>query len=158
MSQTSDSITRKWSIIIDQTNAEHGVKNEIYNTEVLKSNVCNISGVYILVISNITVVAAPVTQVAFKNCAPFSKCKTKIDGTTIDDAEDLNLVMAMYNLIEYSYNYSEMTNSLWIYPKDKMNNFNPDTANNDNFQSIKYKAKILGNTVTQPAPYLPLKF
>ena len=47
------------------------------------------------------------TKVAFKNCAQFIKCIPKIDGTTIDDTEDLNLVMLMYNLVEYSSNYSE---------------------------------------------------
>ena len=47
------------------------------------------------------------TKVAFKNCAPFIKCIPKIDGTTIDDTEQLNLVMLMYNLVEYSSNYSE---------------------------------------------------
>ena len=47
-------------------------------------------------------VAAPQTQVTFKNFVPFTNCITKIDGTTIDDAETLDLVMAMYNLIEYS--------------------------------------------------------
>ena len=56
---------------------------------------------------NITFTAAPETQVAFKSCARFTKCITKIDGTTIDDAEDLDLVMPMHNLIEYSSSYSE---------------------------------------------------
>ena len=64
---------------------------------------------------DITVRAAPDTQVAFENCAPFSKYIIKIDETTIDDAENLNLVMPMYNLIEYNWNYSETTGSLWIY-------------------------------------------
>ena len=58
-------------------------------------------------------------NVAFKNCAPFTKCITKIDGTTIDDAEDLDFVMSMYNLIEYSSNYSETTGSLWFCSKDE---------------------------------------
>ena len=68
----------------------------------------------ILVRGGITVIAPPSTQVAFKNCAPFTKnwCITKIDETTTDDAEDLDLVMPMYNLIEYSSNYSESTKSL----------------------------------------------
>ena len=51
----------------------------------------------------------------FKNCAPFTKCITTIDVTTIDDAKDLDLVMPMYNLLEYSSNYSETTGSLWFY-------------------------------------------
>ena len=48
----------------------------------------------------------------FENCAPFIKCITNIDGTIIDDAEDLDLVMIMYDLIEYSSSYSETTGSL----------------------------------------------
>ena len=44
------------------------------------------------------------TQVAFKNCTPFIRCITKIDGTTKDDGEDLDLVMPIYNLLEYSSN------------------------------------------------------
>ena len=59
--------------------------------------------------------AAPATQVVFKNCAPFTKCITKIDGTIIDGAEDLNLLMPMYSLIEYSSNYSKTTASLWFH-------------------------------------------
>ena len=50
-------------------------------------------------------------QVSFENCATFTKCICKIDGTTIDDAEDLDLVMPVYNLIEYSSNYTETTGS-----------------------------------------------
>ena len=57
----------------------------------------------------ITIIGHQVTQVAFKKCAPFTKCITKIDETTIDDAENLNLVMLMCILIEYSSNYSETT-------------------------------------------------
>ena len=68
------------------------------------------------------------------------------------DAEDLNLVMPMYNLIEYSSNYSETTRSLWFYSKDEATNFNNDIENTDDFKSFEYKAKLLGNTVAQPAP------
>ena len=58
------------------------------------------------------------TQAAFKKCAPFTKCIRKINGTAIVDAKDLNLVMPMYNLIEYSSNYSERTGNLWFCSKD----------------------------------------
>ena len=61
---------------------------------------------------DITVTTARETQVAFKNCAPFIKCITKTEKTTIDDAEDLDLVMPMYNLIEYNSNHSETIGSL----------------------------------------------
>ena len=53
-----------------------------------------------LVRGDITVTAASETQIAFKNCAPFTKCITKSDGITIDDAEELDLVMTLYNLME----------------------------------------------------------
>ena len=49
------------------------------------------------------------TPVAFRNCAPFTKCITKNDRITTDDAEDLDFVMLMYNLIEHSSNYSDTT-------------------------------------------------
>ena len=54
------------------------------------------------------------TQIAFKSCAPLIKSITKIDGTTIDDAEDLDLVMPVYNLLEYSSSYSNKACSLWF--------------------------------------------
>ena len=143
-------VTRKGNIVNDQSNANFDVGNEIiYNTEVLKSNLCDYNDAYILVRMDIIVTVAPATQVAFKNCAPFTKCITKIDGTTIDDAEDLDLVMPMYNLIEYSSNYSETTGSLWFYSKDEATDFNADIVNDNNFKSFKYKAKLLGNTVAQ---------
>ena len=93
-------VTGKWNIVNDQSNANYDVGNEmIYNTEVLKSNLCDYNDAYILVRGNITIIGHQVTQEAFKNCAPFTKCIIKNDGTTIDDAEGLDLVMPMYNLI-----------------------------------------------------------
>ena len=134
-----------------QSNANYDVGNEIiYNIEVLKSNLCDYNDDYILVRGNITIAGHNLaTEVAFKNCAPFTKCITKIDGTIIDDAEDLDLVIPMYNLIEYSSNYSETTGSLWFYSKDEATDFNADIVNDNNFKSFKYKAKLLGNTVAQ---------
>ena len=79
----SKTVRRKWNIVNDISKANYNVGNEIiYNTEVLKSNLCDYNNAYILVRGDITVKAAPATQVAFKNCAPFTKCITKIDGTT----------------------------------------------------------------------------
>ena len=99
---------------------------------------------------DITVIVAPQTQVAFKNFSRFTKWFTKFDGTKLDDAEDLDLVMPIYNLIKYSSNYSETTGSLCFYWKDEATNFNTDVSNTDNFKSLKYKAKLLGNTFAQP--------
>ena len=59
--------------------------------------------------------------------------------------------MSMYDLIEYSSNYSETTGSLWFYSKDESTDFNADITNDNNFKSFMYKAKLLGNTIAQPA-------
>ena len=137
--------TSKWNIVNDISKANYGVGNEIiYNAEVLKSNLCDCNDAYILVRGDITI--------AFKNCAPFTKCITKIDGTATDDVEDLDLVMPMYNLIEYSSNYSETTGSLCFFSKDKATNCDADIANDNNFKSFKHKAKLLGSTEAQFNP------
>ena len=84
-------VTGKWNIVNDSSNSNYDATNEInYNTEILKYNLCDYNDVYILVRGAITVIAAPATQVTFKNCAPFTKCITKINETIIDDAEDAN--------------------------------------------------------------------
>ena len=57
--------------------------------------------------------------------------------------------MPMYNLIEYSSNYSETTGKLWFHSKDEATDFNADIVNGNNFKSFKYKAKLLGNAVAQ---------
>ena len=88
--------TRKRNIVSDLSNGNYDVGNEtIYNTEVLKSNFYNYNDAHMLVRGNITIIGHQVTKLAFKNCAPFTKCFTKIAGTTIDDTEDLDLVMPM---------------------------------------------------------------
>ena len=94
-------VTRKWDIVNDQSNANDDTGNKIfYNTEVLKPNLYDFNDAYILVRSDITIVNDNGTQVTFEICAPFTKCITKIDGTTIDDAEDLHLVIPMCSLLE----------------------------------------------------------
>ena len=154
MNNTKDSkfVTRKWNIVNDNSKANSHGGNEItYNAEVLKYNLCDYNDAYILVRGDITVAATPQIQVAFKNCAPFTKCTKKIGETTIDDAENLDLVMPMYNTIEYSSNYSETTGSLWFSSKDEANNFSNNIVNTINFKSFKYKAKSLETTLAQPA-------
>ena len=84
-------VTRKWNIVNDNSNkTNYDAYNEIIYNKVLKSKFCDYRDAYILVRGDITVTSAPQIQVAFKNCAPFTKCFTKIDVTTIDDAENLD--------------------------------------------------------------------
>ena len=75
----------------------------------------------------------------------------KINGTALDDAEDLDLVMSIYTFFEYSSNYSDMTGSLWFYSKDEATDFNNDITDTNDFKSFKYKAKLLGNNEADEA-------
>ena len=79
-------------------------------------------------------------EITFKNCAPFTKCISRINNTDIDNAQDIDIVMPMYNLIEYSDNSSTTSGSLWQYYKDDPND------NLANSKSFKYKVKIMGKT------------
>ena len=125
----------------------------------LRSSLCDYSDAYILVKRNITVnntaadgAAANNTnkKVIFKNCAPFTNCISKINNTRIDNAEYIDIVMQMYNLIEYNDNYSKRTGSLWQYCKDipavddDGNIINFNGANNTD--SFNFKNKLTGQT------------
>ena len=72
-------------------------------------------------------------NLAFKNNAPFIKCISKINGVKIDNAEDLDVVLAMYNLLEYSKNYRKITGSLWNYYRDKSSN--PLSSNSESLKT-----------------------
>ena len=90
-------------------------------------------------------------KVIFKNYAPFTNCISEINNTLIDNAKHIDVVMPMYNLIEYSGNYAKTTGSLWQYCKDipARNNANNAiiTFSEDNItDSFKFKAKITGQT------------
>ena len=84
------------------------------------------------------------TKVAFKNCAPFKNCRTEINDTFVDYADFINNAMPMYNLIEYSDNYSDTSGSLWNFKTDEIIG-NINTANNNSL-SFKYKSNLIGNT------------
>ena len=104
--------TRKWYVINDQNNGEYGKGSENdlsikFETKVIKSSLCDCSDVYILVTEDIKVaVVGADTNIAFKNCAPFTRCVTHINDEHIDTAENLDIIMPMYSLIEYSDHYS----------------------------------------------------
>ena len=94
----------------------------------LKSSLCGYSDTYILVDGTITVRNAAAAaaasnngdkKVIFKNCAPFTDYMREINNTQADNAKDIDVVMPMYNLIEYSDNYSKTSGILWQYCRDK---------------------------------------
>ena len=91
----------------------------------LRSELCDYSDTHIVVKGAINVADpnnnAYDKKLAFKNNAPFISCITKLNNTFVDNAEDLDILMPMYNLIEYSKNYSKTTGSLWNYYRDEPN-------------------------------------
>ena len=102
--------TKKSCIIDSESNDHYSQNDEIkFLTSSIESSLCDYSDAYILVTGNIT--ATPnnaATQVVFKNCAPFEKCRTEINETFVDEIDFINITMPMYNLIEYSdNNYSD---------------------------------------------------
>ena len=73
-----------------------------------------------MVTGNITITGGDNnTKVAFKNCSPFRECRTEINETFVDNAEHINIAITMYNLIEYSDNYSDTSGSLWQFKRDE---------------------------------------
>ena len=90
---------------------------------------------------------ASAAKLAFKNCAPLKDCGTKINDTFVDYADFINIAMYMYNLIEYSDNYSDSSGSLWSFKRDDRAN-NANVTNDDNAPSFKYKASLITNTNT----------
>ena len=123
--KSSNFATRKWYVINDQNNTVYGEGNENFTTvrfetQVIKSSLCDYSDTYVLVTGNMTALGNETnTKVAFKNCAPFAKCITHINDEHVDIADNFHIVMSMYNLIEYSNNYSDTLGHLWQFKRDK---------------------------------------
>ena len=150
--------TKKWYVINDENNTNYGLNRDTgadnpdtikYNTRVLKLNLCDYAEAYILVYGTIRGTGGDNnTRLALKNCAPFTKCNLEINDEHIDTAENLDIVMHMYNLIEYSDNYQDSSATLYQYKRDEppeANAFDDLTVGNSN--SFKYKVSLSGNPV-----------
>ena len=124
---------KNWVEINDESRGGYTTGSDIkFKTTMLRSSLCDCADAYILVKGTITITGAGDDAAArradernkgviFKNCAPFINCISKINDTEIDNAQDTDVVMPMYNLIEYSDNYSKTPESLWQYYKDEPN-------------------------------------
>ena len=155
-------VTREYVRVNSLSNAYNENKSIRFKTPMLRSNLCDNSDAYILVKGTITVTAPGVNNNAnnkrdkknrpliLKNNAPFASCIKRINGELIEDADDLDIVMPMYNLLEYSKNYRKTIASLYNYYRDESS----DDADDNNFGNIKVvnsntfknKNKITGNT------------
>ena len=117
--------TKNWVEINDESRGTYNVNSQIkFKTIMLKSSLCDCSDAYLFVKGTITIAGAGDNAAArqadgrdkgviFKNCAPFTNCISEINNTQVDNAKDIDIVMPMYNLIEYSDNYAKTSGSLW---------------------------------------------
>ena len=160
--QLSKFVTREYVEVKSLSNTYNENKSIRFKTPMLRSNLCDYSDAYISVKATIMVTASGVNNNAntirdkrnrpliLKNKAPFVSCITKINGELIEDADDLDIVMPIYNLLEYSKNYRKTIGSIYNYYRDELT----DDADDNNFANInlvnseafKYKNKITGNT------------
>ena len=142
---------KEWYVIDSESNGNYSKDEEIkFLTRSIESSLCDYSDAYILVTGNITVTGGDAnTKVAFKNCSPFKECRTEINETFVDETEHINIAMPMYNLIEYSDNYSDTSGSLWQFKRDEIIG-NIDLTDN-NSSSFKCKSNLIGKTVADEA-------
>ena len=148
----SKSRTKNLVEINDESRGTCNVNSQIkFKTTMLKPSLCDYSDTYILVKGTITIngrgdnaLARQADErnkgVAFKNCAPLTNCISEINNTQVDNANNIDIVMPMYNLIEYSDNYAKTSGSLWQYFRDEPND------NLEDSESFKSKIKITGKT------------
>ena len=159
--QLSKFITREYATVISLSNTYNEHKSIRFKIPMLRSNLCDYSYAYILVNGTITVTTPGVNNgvnnirhkknrsLILKNNAPFVSCITRVNGELIEDADDLDIVMPMYNLLEYSKNYRKTIGSLYNYYRDEFtndDNYNFANINVVNTEAFKYKNKITGNT------------
>ena len=154
--QPSKFRTRNLVEINDESREAYNVNSQIkFKTTMLKSSLCDYSDTYILVKGTITIAGAGADAAArqaderdkgviFKNCAPFITCISEINNTQIDNAKGIDIVMPMYNLIEYSDNYAKTTGRLWQYFRD--DDGDGDNIDIEDTKSFKFKVKITGKT------------
>ena len=148
--QLSKFRTKNWIEIKYQSSGVYNVNSDIrFKTTMLKSSLYDYSDAYILAKRRITITGAGANATArqaeegdkgviFKNFAPFINCKTEINNTEIGNPKDIDIVLPMYNLIEYSDSYSKTSGSLWQYYRGDTNDNLTDS------ESLKSKIKITG--------------
>ena len=137
----------------DQSGETYNTNKQIrFKTSMIRSDLCDYRDAYIVVIAIVTVSADErdrnemSRQVTLKNGAPFISCISKINVVLVENTEDLDISMPMYNLLKYSKNYLKTSISLWNYYRDELtdetNDNNDPNKNVINSKSFKYKTSI----------------
>ena len=151
-------VSREYVSVNSLSNTHNENKSIRFKTPMLISDLCDYSDAYVLVRGTITVTANAGANnirdkknrpLILKNNAPFVSYITRINGELIEDVDDSDIVMPMYNLLEYSKNYRKTIGSLYNYYRDELTNDNNNNFANRNVvnsESFKYKNKIIGNT------------
>ena len=170
-------ITKKWIEVQSQSENAYNTSKPIrFKTSMLRSDLCDYSDAYVLVKGKMTVTnpnnnANFNKELTLKNNAPFISCISKINGELVENAEDLDIVMPMYNLLEYSKNYEKTSGSLFNSYRDEPSEITIGAGNNAinisirNSKSFDYKTEITGSldagedekenvTITIPLKYL----
>ena len=148
-STVSKFVTKKWIKVNDLSSGQYTAsKNIRFKTSMLISDLCDYSDAYIVVKGRISNrgtndVNRTNKKLTFKNNAPFRSCISKINNTFVDSTEDLHIVMLMYNLLEYSNNYSMKAGSLWNYYRDEINNYEKENDNANNRITKQQQVKLL---------------
>ena len=151
-------VTRDYVKVNSLSNTYKENKSIRFETPMLRSDLCDYADAYVLVNGAVTVAGNQPRDrqnrpLILKNNAPFVSCRTRINNELIEDADDLDIVMPMYNLSEYRKSYRKTIGSLYNYYRDEVN----DDANLNNFannnvvssNSFQYKNKIIGNMLIQ---------
>ena len=162
--QLSKFYTRQHVKVNSLSNTYNENKSIRFKTPMLRSDLCDYADAYILVNGTVTVAGNRPRDrqngaLILKNNAPFISCITRINRELIEDADDLDIVMPMYNLLQYSKNYKKTVGSLYNYHRDELSNDN-DNNNFDNIkvvnsETFKYKNKIIGNTYNVDSTIVP---
>ena len=158
--QPSKFRTKYCGEINDESRGTYNVNSQIkFKTTMLKSSLCDYSDAYIFVKGTIMVnnTAAADTdanntnkKVIFRNAAPFTNCISEINNTQVDNAKDIDIVMPLHNLLEYTPAYEKTLGSLWLYRKDipvvDNNNAIANLTENNLTDSFNFKVKMTGQT------------
>ena len=125
-------VTREYVRVSSLSNTYNENKSIRFKTPMLRSDLCEYADAYILVNGTITVMAAADAnnirdeknrKLILKHNAPFASCITRINGELIEDADDLDIVMPMYNLLEYSKNYRKTIGLLYNYYRNELTKY-----------------------------------
>ena len=157
-------VTREYVRVNSLSNTYNENKSIRFKIPMLRLDLCDYVGAYILVTGTITVTGNHPRDrqnrpLILKNNVPFISCITRINGELIEDADYLDIVMPMYNLLEYSKNYRKTIGSLYNYYRDELSNdndnYNFGNTKVVNSKAFKYKNKIIGNTYNVNSTIIP---